>query len=65
MSAELKNALGTWWINLFLLCLLWQLGICMLEHKTRLMKGVSGSFSEYGWIGLMIENSVLTNSHVF
>ena len=65
MIAELKNALGNWWINLFLLCLLWQLSFGMLEHKTRAMKWVSGSFSEYGLIGLMIEDSVLDNSHVF
>lgn len=65
MSAELKNALGTWWINLFLLCLLWQLSFGMLEHKTRAMKWVSGSFSEYGWTDLMIEHSVLANSLVF
>ena len=65
MSAELKNALGTWWINLFLLCLLWQLSFGMLEHKTRAMKWVSGSFSEYGWTDLMTEHSVLANSLVF
>ena len=61
----LSVILFSWWVNLFLLCLLWQLGICMLEHKTRLMKGVSASLSKYGWIGLMTKDSVLANSHVF